>query len=61
MKKQFKNETVKGNCAIPIPFASSMVFELHKDEKKDRFYVKVRYNGVYYNLCEKESTECEFN
>ena len=26
IKKQFKNETVKGNCAIPIPFASSLLF-----------------------------------
>jgi hypothetical protein len=55
MKREFKNETVKGNCAIPIPFASNLLFELHKDEKGEKLFVKVRYNGEYFNLCEKES------
>jgi hypothetical protein len=55
MKREFKNETVKGNCAIPIPFASNLLFELHKDDKSEKLFVKVRYNGEYFNLCEKES------
>ena len=23
--------------------------------------MKIRYNGDYYNLCEKNTKECEFN
>lgn len=61
LKKQYKNETVNGNCAVPVPFASSIFFELHQnDQNKLNYFVKVRYNGQYYNLCGKNSTECEF-
>ncbi len=34
LKKQFNNETVHGNCAVPVPFASSIFFELHQDDQK---------------------------
>jgi hypothetical protein len=26
LKKQYKNQTVTGNCAVPIPFASNIYF-----------------------------------
>ena len=26
LKKQWRNETVQGNCAMPIPFASNLFF-----------------------------------
>jgi hypothetical protein len=26
LKRQFKNHTITGNCAIPVPFASSIFF-----------------------------------
>lgn len=57
LKKQFKNRTVNGNCAVPVPFASNIFFELHKNEQNPSdYYVKIRYNGQYYNLCGKSST-----
>ncbi len=34
LKKQFNSETVIGNCAVPVPFASSIFFELHQDDQK---------------------------
>lgn len=57
LRKQWRNETIHGNCAVPIPFASSLFFELHQDDKNaSNNFVKVRYNGQYYNLCGKNST-----
>lgn len=61
LKKQFMNQTVTGNCAVPVPFASNIFFELHQDDNNaSEYFVKVRYNGIYYNLCGKNSTECPF-
>jgi hypothetical protein len=61
LKRQWKNETVHENCAIPIPFASNLLFELHQnDQTPSNYFVKVRYNGDYYKLCGKNSTECAF-
>lgn len=61
LKKQFKNHKVDGNCAVPVPFASNIFFELHRnDQDSSDYFVKIRYNGRYYNLCEKSSTECSF-
>ena len=59
LKKHYHNHTVTGNCAIPIPFASNLIFELHQsDTNTSDYFVKVRFNGIYYNLCGKNSTEC---
>lgn len=61
LKKQWMGQTVTGNCAVPIPFASNLFFELHQDDKNaSRFFVKMRYNGNYFNLCGKNTTECLF-
>ena len=32
LKKKFNNQTVTGNCAIPIPFASNILFELYQSD-----------------------------
>ena len=41
------------NCASEVPFASSLIFELHQEEES--YQVKVRFNGRYINLCERAS------
>jgi hypothetical protein len=56
LKRLYKNETVKGNCAVPIPFASNLLFELHQNDQTSEYFVKMRFNGIYYNLCDKNST-----
>jgi hypothetical protein len=38
------------NCQNVVGFASSLIFELHSDNEKD-FYVMVRAQGKYMNLC----------
>jgi hypothetical protein len=54
LKRQYRNESIKGNCAVPIPFASNLFFELHQDDKNlSNYFVKARYNGIYYDLCGK--------
>ena len=40
-------------------FASNIIFELHSDNEK-YYYVKVRVNGNYVNLCGKKNTECDY-
>ena len=51
IQRKFKNQTLEGNCAEPVPFASSLQIELHvKDTENgqnvaDGYYVKVKYNG----------------
>lgn len=51
LSKAFRNETVD-NCAHPPPFAASLVFELHEDDEHEgQYFVKVRYNGIYYKIC----------
>ena len=32
VKKRFKNESISGNCAQPVPFASNLIFELHENQ-----------------------------
>lgn len=50
-----------GNCAEVPPFASNIIFELHQnDSAPEKYYVKLRYNGDYYNLCQKNAKECDF-
>lgn len=67
LKKKFHNETVTQNCAKPVPFASSLLLELHQRDNSAEgstdpasYYVKVRYNGDYYKLCQTEKKECDF-
>lgn len=61
VRRKYRNETVSGNCAEPVPFASSIQFELHqKDSIEDElsasnYYVKIKYNGDYYLLCESKA------
>lgn len=52
ISKKWKNETVNGNCADSPPFASNLIFELHQnDSNPSSYFVKLRYNGDYYNVC----------
>ncbi len=64
--KKYRNQTVVGNCAEPVPFASSIQFELHRRDNgveggASAYFVKVKYNGDYYLLCDSNSYECDFN
>jgi hypothetical protein len=54
-----KGKTDQLNCQSTVPFASSLIFELHSDNDKD-FYVMVRLQGKYMSLCEKQSTKCDW-
>lgn len=62
VRRKYRNETVVGNCGEPVPFASNVIFELHQnDAAPSSHYVRVKYNGAYYELCEKRQTQCDFN
>lgn len=45
-----KGSTAALNCEGRTPFSSNILFELHSDNETD-FYVMVRNNGKYVNLC----------
>ncbi len=55
-----RGETSALNCEGSSTFASSLLFELHSDNARD-FYVKVRNNGKYVNLCNAKQTTCDYN
>lgn len=38
-----------------------MVFELHQDDTTSKYFVKVRYNGDYMDLCQSKAKECDFD
>lgn len=48
------------NCEQGTLFASNIIFELHSDNSQD-FYIKVRNNGKYMNLCETKDQKCSYN
>ncbi|EAR87292.2 histidine acid phosphatase family protein (macronuclear) [Tetrahymena thermophila SB210] len=53
------------NCADGPHFASHILFEIHEQEEnvindKSQLYVRVRYNGQYMNLCDRNSTQCSY-
>ena len=68
VQRRFRNESITGNCADPVPFASSIQFELHQQDStlglKDSsssasgYYVKIKYNGDYYQVCGTTSFQC---
>jgi hypothetical protein len=35
VRRKYRNETVNGNCAEPVPFASSIQFELHQRDNSE--------------------------
>jgi hypothetical protein len=68
VQRLYRNQSWAGNCAEPVPFASSIQFELHLDDSthysnsKDPqdYFVRVKYNGDYYQLCQSKTTQCVF-
>jgi hypothetical protein len=56
IKKVYKNKTSTGVCVDPLPYASNLIFELHQSATND-YFVKTRYNGVYYKLWGKATVE----
>ena len=54
-----KGKTDALNCQTDVGFASNLVIELHSDDGKG-FYIMVRSNGKYVNLCEKQQTKCDY-
>eukprot|EP00828_Plagiopyla_frontata_P047503 TRINITY_DN879_c0_g1_i4.p1 TRINITY_DN879_c0_g1~~TRINITY_DN879_c0_g1_i4.p1 ORF type:complete len:370 (-),score=33.38 TRINITY_DN879_c0_g1_i4:4-1113(-) len=57
------NKTSSPNCISNSPqFASNLFIELYKnDTTNNTYYVKVRYNGKYYQVCQSGSYECDYN
>ena len=61
LRRKWRNETVSGNCGEPVPFASSVQFELHQRESSleglfaSSYFVKIRYNGDYYLVCDSKA------
>lgn len=55
-----KGKTDALNCQTDVGFASSIIFELHSDNDKD-FYVMIRSQGKYMNLCGRVDTKCGYN
>lgn len=56
------NKTSQLNCIQELPFASNLFIELYSnDTQNNSYYVKLRFNGNYYYVCEKESYTCEYN
>jgi hypothetical protein len=51
-----KGSTDALNCVGLPPFAANLIVELH-----DADTIKIKYEGVYMNLCERKSTECSYN
>jgi len=61
VRRKYRNETVRGNCGEPVPFASNLLFELHQNDSDSlpsagAYYVRIKYNGQYYQLCERTAT-----
>jgi lysosomal acid phosphatase len=54
-----KGKTTALNCDPNQEYASSIIFELHSTDAKT-FYVRVRHDGNYVNLCEKKDVQCEY-
>lgn len=54
-----KGSTSALNCESGTPFSSSIIFELFSDNGAD-FYVKIRNNGKYVNLCGAKQTSCSY-
>ena len=54
-----KKNTSALNCEPGPEYAANLIFQLQSDNDKD-FYVKIRYNGKYVNLCQKKSTICDY-
>lgn len=54
-----KGKTDALNCQTDVGFASNLVIELHSNDGKG-FYIMVRSNGKYVNLCEKQQTKCDY-
>lgn len=58
IQQQFLGQPVTTlNCVEDLFFSSSILFELHEDIAF-RQYMKVRYDGEYVKLCEREEMEC---
>ena len=49
------------NCETPYPsFASNIIIELHKNETKNEYYIKISMNGKYRYICMKENIQCKY-
>lgn len=49
------------NCHYRPSFASSFIFELVKKDTPNTYSIKVKYDGEYVKLCEKDSIECDYS
>lgn len=46
------------NCEDGPDFAANLLIELHNDPEP---YVKIKYNGNYAKLCEKDKVTCAYS
>lgn len=61
----FDKKKIK-NCVEYPKYASSLIFELEYDTLTDKYGVKTRFNGKYYQICKqddhsKSEVSCPFN
>ena len=47
------------NCATYPDFATSLLLELHQEQSA--YFIKIKYNGNYINLCERKEQKCIYS
>ena len=47
------------NCALYPDFATSLIIELYQEDAEN--FIKIRYNGNYVNLCERNDQKCLYS
>lgn len=60
-QKYNNKEVTSFNCVESPGFASNLNFELFKSQSQQSYYIKIKYNGSYLNLCETNSASCSLN
>lgn len=54
-----ENKNVEG-CLDHIPFASNLIFEIGFNADKSERVIKLRYNGVYMDLCKNGDSKQDY-
>ncbi|EGR29698.1 hypothetical protein IMG5_150410, partial [Ichthyophthirius multifiliis] len=61
LQQKFGGNRQSINCELRPEFASSILWELHQDDvSQDKYFIKIKYDGKYMNLCEKENIQCDY-
>lgn len=58
IKQKFEGKPITSlNCVEDIFYSSNILFELHEDIAFKQ-HIKIKYNGRYVKLCERDDIEC---